>query len=98
MSAPILFEDDDREGAWAQRSSPVEPARVSERNAKAADKRTPDGRPVHSLTTLTLNHASLPGRPDSRFLLASEPTELQERAFELLGMDPDRDTYISVTA
>ena len=93
-------------GARAQRSSPVEPARVSESaKAKAADKRTPDGRPAHSLTmlladlgTLTLNHASLPGRPDSRFLLASEPTELQKRAFELLGMDPDRDAYISVTA
>ena len=75
------------------------------REGKAADKRTPDGLPVHSLTTLladlgtlTLNHASLPGRPDSRFLLASEPTELQERAFELLGMDPDRDDCISATA
>ena len=42
--APILFEDDDREGARAQRSSPVEPARVSKRaKAKAAKKRTPDG-------------------------------------------------------
>ncbi len=37
--------------------------------------------PVHSfatlladLGTLTLNQAFLPGRPDSRFLLASEPT------------------------
>ena len=61
--------------------------------------------PIHSFTTLladlgtlTLGHASLPGRPDSRFLLASEPTELQARAFELLGMDPDRDAYINVTA
>ncbi len=104
--APILFEDDDREGARAQRSSPVEKAEVSESaKAKADTKRTPDGLPVHSFTTLlsdlgtlTLNHASLPGRPDSRFLLASEPTELQARAFELLGMDPDRDAYISVTA
>ena len=40
--APILFEDDDREGARARRNSPVEPAKVSERaKAKAADKRTP---------------------------------------------------------
>ncbi len=70
--APILFEDDDREGARAQRSSPVEPARVSERaKAKAADKRTPDGLPVHSLTTLladlatlTLNEATVPAGPD----------------------------------
>ncbi len=104
--APILFEDDDREGARAQRSSPVEKAEVSESaRAKADTKRTPDGLPVHSFTTLlsdlatlTLNHASIPGRPDSRFLLASEPTELQARAFALLGMDPDRDAYISVTA
>ena len=104
--APLLFQDDDPEGARAQRSSPVEPAKVSESaKAKADTKLTPDGLPVHSFTTLlsdlgtlTLNHASLPGRPDSRFLLASEPTELQARAFDLLGMDPDRDAYISVTA
>ena len=104
--APLLFEDDDREGARAQRSSPVEKAEVSESaKAKADTKRTPDGLPVHSFTTLlsdlatlTLNHASIPGRPDSRFLLASEPTELQARAFALLGMDTDRDAYISVTA
>ena len=104
--APVLFEDDDRAGARARRSSPVEPARVSESaKAKASDKRTSDGLPVHGFTThladlgrLTLNHAFLPGRPDSRFMLASEPTKLQERAFELLGMDPDRDDCISVTA
>ena len=103
--ASILFEDDDREGARAQRNSPVEKAEVSKSaKAKADTKRTPDGLPVHSFTTLLsdlgtlmLNHASLPGQPDSRFLLASEPTELQARAFELLGMDPDRDAYISVT-
>ncbi len=104
--APILFEDDDREGARARRSSPVEPAKVSDSaKAKADTRRTPDGLPVHSFTTLlsdlgtlTLNHASLPGRSDSRFLLASEPTELQAKAFALLGMDPDRDACISVTA
>ena len=84
----------------------MEKAEISERaKAKADTKLTPDGLPVHSFTTLfadlgtlTLNHASIPGRPDSRFLLASEPTKLQARAFELLGMDPDRDAYISVTA
>ena len=104
--APLLFEDDDREGARAQRSSPVENAEVSKSaKAKADTKRTPNGLPVHSFTTLlsdlaalTLNHASISGRPDSQFLLASEPTELQAGAFELLGMDPDRDAYISVTA
>ena len=104
--APILFEDDDREAARAQRGSPVEPAEVSDRaKGKADTKRTRDGLPVHSfstlladLGTLTLNHASLPERPDSRFLLASNPTALQARAFELLGIDPNQDAYISVTA
>ena len=43
------------------------------------------------LGTLTLDQACLPARPDSRFLLASEPTELQARAFDLRGMDPNRD-------
>ena len=103
--APILFEDDDREAARAQRSSPVEPAAVSgSARGKADTRRTPDGLPVHSfstlladLGTLTLNHASLPGRPDSRFLLASDPTALQARAFELLDIEPNQDAYISVT-
>ena len=94
--APILFEDDDREGARARRSSPVEPARVSERaKAKAADKRTPDGLPVHSLTTLladlatlTLNEATVPAGPDHGFPVFAQPTELQGRAFDLLEIDP----------
>ncbi|MCY4463263.1 MAG: hypothetical protein OXC26_23110 [Albidovulum sp.] len=52
----------------------MEPAKASD-SAKADTKRTPDGLPVHSFTTLlsdlgtlTLNHVSLPGRSDSRFL------------------------------
>ena len=81
----------------------MEKAEVSESaKAKADTKRTPDGLPVHGfrtllddLGTLTLNDASLPGRPDSLFRIATEPTELQARAFGLLGVDPD--AYISVT-
>ncbi len=94
--APILFEDDDREGARAQRNSPVEPAGVSERaEAKAATKRTPDGLPVHSLRTLladlgtlTLNEATVPARPGHGFPVRAQPTELQARAFGLLEIDP----------
>ena len=97
--APILFEDDDREGARAQRSSPVEKAEVSESaKAKADSKRTPDGLPVHSMTTLladlatlTLNEVTLPGSPDHAFPLMAKPTELQGRAFELLDIDPAKD-------
>ena len=97
--APILFEDDDREGARAQRSSPMEKAEVSESaKAKADTKRTPDGLPVHSFTTLladlatlTLNEVTLPGSPDHAFPLMAKPTELQSRAFELLDIDPAKD-------
>ena len=93
--APLLFEDDDREGARAQRSLPVERAEVSESaEAKAGTKRTPDGLPVHSFTTLladlatlTLNEVTLPGSPDHAFPPMAKPTEMQSRAFELLDID-----------
>ena len=73
--APMLFEDDDRDGARARRSSPVEKAEVSESaKAKADTKLTPDGLPVHGfrtllddLGTLTLNDASLPGERRQSF-------------------------------
>ena len=65
--APMLFEDDDPEGATAQRETPVQKAEVSERaKHKAASKITETGLPVHSLRTmlqdlgnLTCNEATL---------------------------------------
>ena len=95
--APLLFEDDDRPAARAARSSPVEPARVSDAaTQKAHSRRTPDGFPVHSLptllddlATLTLNEVTLPGSPNAAFPLVARPTPLQQRAFELLDFQPD---------
>ncbi len=103
--APMLFEDHDREAAREERNSPVEPARVSESaRAKAAAKQTPAGLPVHSfrtlladLGTLTLNDAFLPGRPGSAFRMASRPTALQKRAFELLEIKPPGNVASAVT-
>ena len=94
--APLLFEDDDREGARAARVSPVETAEVSDAaRAKAGSKCTADGLPVHSfrtlmddLATLTLNEVSLPGSPDHAFPLLARPTELQARTLALLGIRP----------
>ena len=94
--APMLFEDDDPEGADAQRASPVQPARTSERaRRKSATGRTAEGLPVHSLpnllddlATLTLNTVHLPDNPENRFNVATQPTPLQRRAFELLDVDP----------
>ncbi len=95
--APTLSGDGGREAARAARNTPVGKAEVPARaKAKAGTKRTPDGLPVHGLRTLpadpgtlTLDDASLPGRPDSRFRIAPEPTGLQAKAFGLLGVDRD---------
>jgi hypothetical protein len=97
--APILFQDDDREGAGAQRSSPVAKAEVSPAaKLKAASKRTADGLPVHSfatlladLATLTLNRVHLKSSPNSTFMMTARPTAVQRRAFEFLDLDPERD-------
>ena len=94
--APLLFQDDDPEGARAQRASPVQPARTSERaRRKSASKTTAEGLPAHSLTTLledlatlALNTVHLPDNPENRFTVATQPTPLQRRAFELLDVDP----------
>ncbi len=96
--APLLFQDDDPDGARAARASPVEPARVSAAaRARAGARTTPDGLPVHGfrtllddLATLTLNEVSLPGNPDPALPLPATPTQLQNRAFELLNIDPAR--------
>ncbi len=92
--APVLFEDDDPEGARDKRSSPVEKARPSDSaKRKTASKTMPDGLPVlnmadllNHLGSLTLNEATLPGQPDSRFMVTAEPTPLQAKAFQLLEL------------
>ncbi|MDE0306734.1 MAG: IS1634 family transposase, partial [Albidovulum sp.] len=102
--APLLFEDDDREGARARRKSPVGKAEISESaKAKARTRRTAGGLPAHSmdtlladLATLTLNEVSLPGQPDSRFRMTAQPTKVQKEAFRLLGIDAEKDVCIQM--
>ena len=94
--APILFEDDDPEGARAQLTSPAQEAQPSERaRRKSATKSTAGGLPVYSLptllddlATLAVNVMELPGNPGHTFTGATQPTRMQRRAFELLGVDP----------
>ena len=96
--APLLFEEEDRSGARALRTSPVQKAQVSERTkTKAGRKRTADGLPVHSLRTLladlgtlTLNQVTLPDAPEHPFPMFAKPTPLQAKAFELLDVNPTR--------
>ena len=102
--APLLFQDDDPEGARAQRSPPVGKAEVSDRAKRKADTLfTPEGFPVHGMTTLladlgtlTLNEVCLPSSPDHAFTMTAQPTPVQKRAFELLDLDPERDVAMQM--
>jgi hypothetical protein len=90
--APMLFDDHDRAAGEALRSSPVakaEPSPAAKR--KARKKHTDDGLPVHSFRTLLADLATLTrntvrcGNAPGMVLLA-RPTEIQQRAFDLLGV------------
>ncbi len=103
--APLLFQDDDPAAARAQRDTPVAAAQVSERaRGKARSKRTAEGFPAHSfptllgdLASLVLNRVRLPTPEQAAITIATKPTRLQRRAFDLLGIDPKQDVSITVT-
>jgi hypothetical protein len=91
--APLLYRDE----APPPRVDPVgPPERSAGALAKERDHRTADGFPVHSFGTLLAELATLtrnrvvPAGADERaaFELLSEPTALQARAFELIGVSP----------
>jgi hypothetical protein len=92
--APILFTDDDKPAAQAARPSPVAPAaRSPQALAKAAAKRTQGNLPVHSLTSLLTDLATIcinqiqPADPALLgFRLVTTPTPLQRHALDLLGV------------
>jgi hypothetical protein len=91
---PLLFDDEDKATTEALRPSIVAPAQRSPRaNAKAATKRTEDGRSVHSfqtlladLATLTQNQVRPLGAEAVTLDVLATPTPLQQRAFALLGV------------
>jgi hypothetical protein len=91
--APLLFRDEEP----PTRTDPVAPPERSDAAlAKERDHRTPDGLRVGSFPTLMAELATLtrnrvvPAGVDERaaFELLSEPTPLQARAFELIGVSP----------
>ena len=91
--APLLFRDE----APPARTDPVGPrGRSAGARAKERDHRTPDGFPIHSfptllaeLATLTRNRVVPAGAADeAAFDVLAEPTPLQARAFELIGVSP----------
>jgi hypothetical protein len=89
--APLLFRDE----VQPARTNPVGPReRSAAAIAKERDHPTPEGFPVHSFPTLLAELATLtatgscpPGpRRGAAFELLTEPTALQTRAFELIGV------------
>ena len=91
---PMLYEDDEKEAVLAERASPVTKAPRSDKaRAKEATHRTADGMPVHSfqsliadLGTLCLNTLVTATSPDYPITIATRPTLIQAKAFELLGV------------
>jgi len=96
--ASVLFEDHDREGAAARRSSIIAPAtRSKAAHRKIALKRTDDGLPVHSfhtlladLATFTRNTMAIDRAPAETFTLYPHLTPIQQKAFTLLRVSPKR--------
>jgi transposase len=91
--APILFHDNDKPAAAAKRANPVAAAQRSNTAlAKAARKRTTDGTPVHSFTTLLADLTTIcantiqPTQDMPAFTKVTNPTPLQRQAFELLDI------------
>jgi len=89
--APLLFKDE----AIPDRDDPVAPApRSDEARRKEQTKLTADGFPVHSFRTLLAELSTLvknrviPRGADSQatFDLTTQPSPLQTRAFDLLGL------------
>jgi transposase len=94
--APILFDDHDRAGAAARRSSIVAPAERSHAaHRKIVSKRTDDDLPVHSfrtlladLATFTRNTMAVDQAQGKTFCIYPQLTPVQQRAFSLLAVSP----------
>lgn len=93
--ATLLFDDDDPEGASIERKSIVAPAQRSESaKSKARKKRNAEGFPVQSFQSLLKNLATITldrHRPKNtqipEFEKTTIPSPLQQRAFDLLGIN-----------
>jgi len=96
--APMLYDETDHEAAAAMRISIVAKAERSETaRRKQTTGRTDDGLPVHSFQTLLADlatycriQATTALNEKYVFTLHTRPTPIQQRAFELLGISPER--------
>ena len=90
-----IFDDPDPQAGEQRRRSVVAPAKRSPAAlAKAARKRTADDLPVHSFRTLLTDPGTLTvntmqvAETAASFSLQTQPTPVQQRCFELLGVSP----------
>ena len=96
--APMLYDETDHDAAAAMRTSIVAKAERSEAAIrKQTTGRTDDGLPVHSFQTLLADlatycriQATTALNEKYVFTLHTKPTPTQQRAFELLRINPDR--------
>jgi len=96
--APMLYDETDHEAAAAMRASIVAKAERSDAaRRKQTTGRTDDGLPVHSFQTLLADLATYSRIQATTalnqkyvFTLHTRPTQTQQRAFDLLGINPDR--------
>jgi transposase len=94
--APMLYDDADKAAAEALRTSVVAKAQRSPSAvAKQTHGTTPDGLPVHSLQTLLADLATLVRNtvttalnPAHEFVVHTRPTVLQQKALDLLAVNP----------
>ena len=94
--APMLYDDTDKATAEALRTSVVAKAQPSPSAiAKQTHGTTPDGLPVHSLQTLLADLATLARNtvitalnPAHEFVVHTRPTKLQQKALDLLTINP----------
>jgi hypothetical protein len=96
--APMLYDETDHEAAAAMRASIVAKAERSDAaRRKQTTGLTDDGLPVHSLQSLLADlstysriQATTALNEKYVFTLHTRPTPVQQRAFELLAVNPDR--------
>jgi hypothetical protein len=96
--APMLYDETDHQAAAAIRTSIVAKAEPSEAaRRKQTTGLTDDGLPVHSLQSLLADlatysriQATTALNEKYLFTLHTRPTPVQQRAFELLAVNPDR--------
>lgn len=95
LLAPLLFDDDDKPQAPAARTSIVAPAqRSAAAKRKALTKHTSQGLRVHSfqtllgdLATIAKNKIQPKDKKIAAFDMLTQPTVIQQRAFDLLGVE-----------